>query len=130
MSILTTADRDHIATKLDDADGLVVVTLCAAWCNTCKEFRSSLAGIAAARPGVAFLWVDIEDDADLCGDVDVEDFPTLLAVRGDDVLHFGPSLPLANVVARLVDELASPARAGATVAPEVIALARALRQAE
>ena len=63
--------------------------------------------LASARPLMRFEWVDIEDDSDICGDLDIEDFPTLAVFRGDSALHFGPSLPLESVVGRLLDELAT-----------------------
>jgi len=74
-----------------------------------------------------FVWLDIEDDAVVCGDVDVENFPTLAVYRGDALLHYGVSLPQEGTVARLVDEVG--ARGGATSdAPEaVLALPGALR---
>jgi len=104
-----------------------VAVLCAAWCRSCGEFRPTFDALAAARPALRFLWIDIEDDAALCDDLDIDDFPTLAIVRGEVPLFFGPALPLANVVARLVDELA--AREGGDPAawdPPVRALAKAL----
>ena len=52
-----------------------------------------------------FLWLDIEDDSAVVGDIEVENFPTLAVYRGDSVLHFGVSLPQEGTVARLVDAL-------------------------
>ena len=40
-----------------------------------------------------FRWLDIEDCADDMGDLDVENFPTLLIRRGSAVLFFGTMLP-------------------------------------
>ena len=85
---------------------LVVVSLCADWCDTCKEFRDAFERIAAARPRISFVWLDIEDDSAIVGDVDVENFPTLAVYRGESVLHFGVSLPQEGTVARLVDAMA------------------------
>ena len=91
---------------LQDSSRLIVVSLCAAWCETCGRFHESLQRIAQARPDVAFVWVDIEDDADVAGDVEVETFPTLAIYRGFETLHFGVSLAHEAAVARLVDALA------------------------
>ena len=89
-----------------------VVCLCAAWCDTCNEFRVAFDRIAAARPAIRFVWLDIEDDSDVCGDIDVENFPTLAIYRGDSLLHFGVSLPQEGTAARLIDALlAGPAAA-------------------
>ena len=125
--IATAADRSTIAARWSD-DRVVVVVLCAAWCDTCTEFRTALERIAAARPEALCLWLDIEDDAALCGDIDVENFPTLAIYRGATLLHYGISLPQEGAVARLIDEMAGrsePMRG----APEAVpALPDALRK--
>ncbi|HEY7905019.1 MAG TPA: thioredoxin family protein [Casimicrobiaceae bacterium] len=90
-----------------DASPLHVAVLCAAWCRSCTEFRPLFDALAAARPSVRFAWIDIEDEAAICDDLDIDDFPTLAVVRDGVPLFFGPSLPLAEVMARLIDELAN-----------------------
>ncbi len=97
---------------------LVVAVMCAAWCRTCTEFRPALDRLAAQRPAMRFLWVDIEDDEALCGELDVVDFPTLAVFRDGAPLHFGPSLPLEAVVGRLLDALAARPGSGAGEWPE------------
>jgi thioredoxin reductase (NADPH) len=124
--IATTAERGAIAARWGDGQTAVVV-LCAAWCDTCTEFRATLERIASSRSDKLFVWLDIEDDAEICGDIDVENFPTLAIYRGDALLHYGVSLPQEGTVARLVDEVG--ARGAPTDdAPEpVLALPGALR---
>jgi thioredoxin 1 len=102
-----------------DGDALAVIVLCARWCDVCNEFRSSLERIAAERPALNFLWLDIEDDAAVCGDIEVENFPTLAIFRGDQLVHYGTSVPQEGVVARLIDGMARRVEmAGA--APEAV----------
>ena len=124
--IATAADRSAIASRWNE-DRTTVVALCAAWCDTCTEFRAAFGRIAEARPETLFIWLDIEDDAELCGDLDVENFPTLAIYRGGAVLHYGVSLPLEGNVARLVDEVGSRTEPVAGVPEPVLALPRALR---
>jgi thioredoxin 1 len=86
---------------------LLVACLCAQWCRTCDAYRDTLLGARASlqlHPDIAtrFLWVDIEDESELIGDLDIEDFPTLLLARGDAVLFFGTILPHAQTVDRLL----------------------------
>lgn len=97
---------------------MIVVCLCAAWCDTCTEFRVAFDRIASQRPGMRFVWLDIEDDSDVCGDIDVENFPTLAIYRDDALLHFGVSLPQEGMVARLIDAMAAAADAVASAAPD------------
>lgn len=110
MPILTpAADRDGIADAFADPQRLVVVSFCAAWCETCNEFRVGYERVATARPHATFVWIDIEDDAEWAGDVDVENFPTLAFYRGGQTLHFGVSLPHETTIGRLIDALATRA---------------------
>jgi len=89
---------------------LLVVALCAAWCGACREFRGVFERIAAAQADVDFVWLDVEDDSTLAGDIDVENFPTLAIFRDGIPVHFGVSLPHEGVVARLVKALGQSAR--------------------
>jgi len=80
-----------------------VICLCAAWCGTCREYRPAFDALAARFPEVAFRWVDIEDEADAIGDIDVENFPTLLLRRGEWVLFYGTMLPHIGHLQRLLE---------------------------
>jgi thiol-disulfide isomerase/thioredoxin len=94
-------NRDEIASALA-GDRWIVACLCAAWCGTCGSYRAAFDALAARHPDKVFLWIDIEDQADVVGDLDVENFPTLLLQRGETVAFFGTVLPDANVADRMV----------------------------
>jgi thioredoxin 1 len=82
---------------------LLVACLCAQWCGTCREYRALFDGLQADFSGQArFVWVDIEDEADLVGALEVEDFPTLLIAQGGEVRFFGPLLPLRQTLHQTV----------------------------
>lgn len=83
-------------------DVWIVACLCAAWCDVCRQFRPAFDALAARHPEHRFVWIDIEDEADIVGDFDVEDFPTLLMQRGDTVVFFGTVLPDAGQAQRLL----------------------------
>ncbi len=98
---LTPANFPQLAAALA-ADKWVVACLCAAWCDVCKQYRAGFDAVAAQHPDQLFLWIDIEDQADLVGDLDVENFPTILMQRGDTVAFYGTMLPEPRQVARLL----------------------------
>ena len=127
-AVLTSApaDRDRIAAALEDPSRYVVVAFCAAWCDACGEFRAGFERLARSRPQVAFVWLDIEDDAALAGDVDVENFPTLAIYRGVRPVHFGVSLPHESTVGRLIDALVAQAAPIGNAPPPVTELPRKL----
>lgn len=83
-------------------DAWVVACLCAAWCDACKAYRPGFEELAKQHPDKRFLWIDIEDQADLVGDIDIENFPTLLLQKGDTVAFFGTVLPEVLVAQRLL----------------------------
>ena len=82
-----------------------VICLCAAWCGVCREWTPVFDELASTHPQVRFAWVDIEDEADAMGDVDVETFPTLLVAQGRTARFFGPVQPSVVQVTRLLDSL-------------------------
>ncbi|MDO8299498.1 thioredoxin family protein [Lacisediminimonas sp.] len=94
-------NRDQIRAALS-GDVWIVACLCAAWCDVCRQFRPSFEALAAEHPDKRFIWVDIEDQADVVGDFDVENFPVLLLQRADTVAFFGTVLPDARQANRLL----------------------------
>jgi thioredoxin reductase (NADPH) len=124
--IATAADRDSIAVRWDE-NRITIVALCAAWCDTCTEFRAAFERIAAAHQGALSIWLDIEDDAALCGEVEVENFPTLAIYRGARLLHYGVSLPQEATVSRLLDEMTRRDEPARNAPDALIALQQTLR---
>jgi len=98
--------RDQVAAAVSDG-GWIVACLCAAWCGTCTSYRAAFDGLSARHPDKTFVWIDVEDEADVVGDLDVDNFPTLLLQRGDAVAFFGTMLPDPNVADRLIQTQAA-----------------------
>jgi thioredoxin 1 len=94
-------NRAELAQSLS-GDGWIVACLCAAWCGTCAGYRATFEQIAARHPDGRFVWIDIEDQSDVVGDLDVDNFPTLLIQRGETVAFFGTVLPDAALAERLL----------------------------
>ena len=83
-----------------------VACLCAGWCHLCDDYRAVLRAVAAEMsPCAADLqwhWIDIEDEADLIGEIDVETFPTLVIADADTVRFAGPLMPHPDMLRRLL----------------------------
>lgn len=86
-----------------DTPEFLVACLCAAWCGTCRDYQAGFHALAERFPTARFLWIDIEDDADLVNDYDVENFPTLLIQRDDTVVFFGTMLPHLDLLQRTLE---------------------------
>jgi thiol-disulfide isomerase/thioredoxin len=87
-----------------------VICLCADWCNTCRDYRAVFDQAAARHPALVFRWLDIEDEADALGDVDVETFPTLVIGDTRALSFVGPVLPQAGHLSRLLQSLGVQSR--------------------
>lgn len=56
-------------------------------------------------PSAGPLRLDIEDEDELVGDIDIETFPTLLVGSSDRVLFFGAVVPTPDLLTRLLASL-------------------------
>ena len=110
------------------ASGLLVVCLCAAWCKACTEFRETFDKLAASNPSAGFIWLDVEADSALVGDIEIENFPTLAVFRGNEPLFYGVTMPQEGVVARTLASLARPDRDPVAVPEEIAGLPEALNE--
>ena len=92
-----------VANFHDSNAPLLVACLCADWCHVCQDYRQTFAALAREfEPAVQFLWVDIEDDEEALGTVEVDDFPTLLVARAGQICHFAAVVPNAQTGQRLL----------------------------
>jgi len=104
-----------------------VVCLCAAWCGVCREWQPTFSAQARANPHLRFAWVDVEDEDEAMGDVDIETFPTLMVARGEEVLFLGPIPPSSTQFTRLLATLQSHPRPAPGIGAEAHDLLRRLR---
>lgn len=107
--------------ELDQGNAWQVVCLCAQWCGVCREFRSIFEALERSHPGLHMAWVDVEDEEEVVGDLDVETFPTVLVAGGGRARFFGPVLPQPGVLARLLASLqADPDGPGADASAQAL----------
>lgn len=99
--LLTNDSHEKLATAMR-GDGWVVACLCAGWCGSCREYAAAFENWAQRSPEHHFVWIDIEDQADLVGDLDIDNFPTLLMQRGAIVSFFGTMEPDTRQAERLL----------------------------
>jgi hypothetical protein len=105
----------HNAPPGDAAAGpLWVACLCAGWCRTCDGyapvFERVLAALRAWQPALQARWIDIEEEAALLGDFDIQTFPTLVVADARGVRFAGPLTPQPETLERVLRAaLAGPA---------------------
>ncbi len=81
---------------------LVLACLCAAWCRLCDGYAQTVSEVTAKFPSVQLLWIDIEDEAELIGELDIETFPTLVLVSATQLLFAGALQPQPETLRRLI----------------------------
>lgn len=106
-----------------------VICLCADWCGLCRDYQDVFARLAARYPHARFAWLDIEDQAGLLGELDVETFPTLLLADAEGTRFFGPLTPQAQTLSRLLDSLERGGLQSVPHAPATQSLLQALQAA-
>jgi thiol-disulfide isomerase/thioredoxin len=115
---------------------LHVACLCAAWCQLCDAYAPVLGAVirefAADAPGLTMHWIDIEDEAELVGDLDVETFPTIVVVEvgegGERIRFAGALTPQPETLRRLLRAvIEDPAMVPSAMTPEMKGFARRLR---
>lgn len=81
-----------------------VACLCAAWCRTCESYQEVFEAACAELPqqDLQVRWIDIEDEAELVGDLDIETFPTLLIADDTHVRFAGPLTPQPQTLRRVL----------------------------
>jgi thioredoxin-like negative regulator of GroEL len=89
-------------TASSSAPRLLVACLCARWCQLCNSYRATFEAAAARHPGHCFVYVDIEDEADVVGAIDVENFPTLLVAEGGALRFLGVITPQPETLERML----------------------------
>jgi len=81
----------------------LVACLCAEWCGSCREYHAVFD--AASRElgsSARFAWIDVEDLPEVLGDLEIQDFPSLLVAHGDEIVFYGAITPQPGTLARLV----------------------------
>ena len=104
-----------------------VACLCAGWCGVCRDWRPLFDEAARAYPALRFVWVDVEDDADAMGEVEIDTFPTLLIAHGSRPLFLGAIPPTPSQLTRLVASLLAQPHPSSTLPPEAGPLLQRLK---
>ncbi|MFM9901718.1 MAG: thioredoxin family protein [Polaromonas sp.] len=103
------ADPIPVVEPLTPTEPTWVVCLCADWCGVCRDYRSVFEQVAAQHPQLRFAWLDVEDQASLVGDLDIETFPTLLVASVHGARFMGTLTPHLHTLSRLLEALGDSA---------------------
>ena len=132
MRFALTLHADHrsaLAGRLAEPPPSLVVALCAAWCDACRAFLPTFERLAGSRPDSLFVWLDVEDDSAVVGDIDIEGFPSLAVFQSGLPVFFGATRPQEAVLRRLLAAVTEAEPRPVAVPDAVAALPFALARA-
>ena len=118
----------HVSSSMS-APRVLVVCLCADWCGVCTDYRSRFETVAARFPGAKFLWMDVEDEADVLHPLDIDNFPTVLVAVGDEPRFLGPVAPHIETLDRLIRAQCEPSVVHKSPDVSQVLLLQRIRQA-
>ena len=75
---ITSADFEEVVLKSDKP---VLVDFNATWCGPCRMLKPILEDVAAQRPDVKVVGVDVDENSDLAEEYDVFSIPCLVLFR-------------------------------------------------
>jgi thioredoxin 1 len=108
----------ELAQRLEKHPDTLVLCFCAAWCDTCKQYQPKFEELSAKHAEASFVWIDIEEHSELLGDEDVENFPTIAILHGEEVRFMGTILPHIEHLDRLIEAMRAPGKPQETELPE------------
>jgi thioredoxin 1 len=79
---LPVVDDDHFSAEILDADRPVLVDFTAPWCPPCRLMTPLLEQLAAERPGLKVVQVDVERSQESAARHEVLSMPTFVLFRG------------------------------------------------
>lgn len=106
--------------RLAGQNSTLVACLCADWCGTCREYLPKFQALAERLPEHVFVWLDVEDHAELIGDDDIEDFPTLLVQDAAGIRFYGTMLPHIGHLEKLLATLADTPAGSPLAGPDLL----------
>lgn len=81
-----------------------LVLFCADWCTSCREFKSLFETLDATS--LSKRWVDIENDFEAIGEIQIENLPTALVLSDDESSwYFGPIPPNLDFLEKLIMDI-------------------------
>jgi thioredoxin 1 len=100
---MTTDTTDaRFASDVLESDAPVVVDFTAAWCPPCRVMSPILDELAAERPDVRFVKLDVDDNVDTAVRYGVLSMPTFMVFRGGEpVLKLVGARPKRRFAAEL-----------------------------
>ena len=85
MSVIKVNENNFQEIVLD-SEKPVLVDFFATWCGPCRMLAPTVHEVADEHPEIAVVQIDVDEAPSLARDFGIESIPTLVAVRGGEVV--------------------------------------------
>jgi thioredoxin 1 len=86
MAEVKAVSKDNFQAEVMDSDKTVIVDFWATWCAPCRQVNPVLTSIAEAHDELSVVKIDIDADREIAQQYNVLSVPTILVMRGGEVI--------------------------------------------
>jgi|SRR5882757_2092573 len=86
MAEVKTVTKENFQAEVMDSDKTVIVDFWATWCAPCRQVNPVLTSIAETHDELSVVKIDIDAEREIAQQYGVLSVPTLLVMRGGEVI--------------------------------------------
>ena len=77
----------------------------AMWCGPCKALTPRLTTLSSKYPDITFVKVDVDENMDAIGELEIRSVPTIMIYNGDTLVNRSTGANIDSVYTKILDTL-------------------------
>jgi thioredoxin 1 len=83
----------------------LLVQYTAMWCGPCKALTPRLTTLSSKYPDITFVKVDVDENMDAIGELEIRSVPTIMIYNGDTLVNRSTGANIDSVYTKILDTL-------------------------